>query len=98
VKKLGSGSFGSVMKGKCLKSGQSVAIKYLKNTCKTEYDCVKMLREIQIMKELTKMVQNHQGTLFPKLIDLIIPSSNSKSENPLSHIFIIMEMMDTDIK
>ena len=43
---LGKGSYGCVSKGKCLTTGRFVALKVMKNTTVTEYEIIKLLREI----------------------------------------------------
>jgi serine/threonine protein kinase len=52
---IGEGSYGVVAKGYCKVTGQAVAIKLVKDFSKWEYDCVKAIREIQIMRKVTKM-------------------------------------------
>ena len=52
---LGQGSYGTVMKGVCKITGQVVAIKYISGFSKWDYDCVKVIREIQILRELSQM-------------------------------------------
>ena len=74
MSKLGSGSFGAVLKGKCKATGKIVAIKFMKNNCTSEYSSIKLLREIQIMRELTKM-KDIRNSFFPSLIDIIVPQS-----------------------
>jgi len=48
-------------------TGEIVAIKLVKNTHGNEYDLVKGIREVQILKKLTKLDQNQYVT---KLIDI----------------------------
>jgi len=49
---LGKGSYGCVSKAKCLKTDRIVALKIMENQTNTEYDTIKLLREIQLMKRL----------------------------------------------
>lgn len=53
---LGKGSYGMVCKGVCLKTNKEVAIKIM-NTGQTkmEYDVIKTLREIQLLKSLNDL-------------------------------------------
>jgi mitogen-activated protein kinase 1/3 len=94
VDKLGQGSYGCVVKAICKVTGQNVAIKLVKNFSAYEYELVKVVREIQIMKALTKMMPSKMS-FFPKLIDLIIPA-NATVHN-LNSIFIVMDHIDTDL-
>lgn len=47
---IGQGAYGTVRKGICLKSGHSVAIKHISGFSKSIYDCIHLLREIQLMR------------------------------------------------
>lgn len=46
IEKVGEGSYGSVVKAKSKSSGKTVALKILINQTMTEYDTIKVLREI----------------------------------------------------
>ena len=50
VNLIGEGSYGTVVKGHCRSTDTPVAIKLVHNFTKFEYDCVKLIREVQIMK------------------------------------------------
>jgi serine/threonine protein kinase len=52
IQHLGQGSFGQVVEGRCRISKRSVAIKLIADFSQYEYDCVKVIREIQIMRGL----------------------------------------------
>ena len=92
----GEGAYGTVIKGYCRLSGTPVAIKLVQKFTKWEYDCVKIIREIQILKALTKM-QNDLNCFFtPQIIDIIVPKS--QNEENLTNIFIVMESFGTDLK
>ena len=83
---LGRGSYGTVSKGLCKATGQTVALKVMVNQTKTEYDCIKVLREIQLMKRVNdlchrvgkesnieEMGMNFKNLFIPELIDVICP-------------------------
>lgn len=66
---LGEGSFGQVMKATHKKSGQEFAIKLVRNTFNDQYSARKIVREVGILRKLSKM----KGNLFTtKLYDVII--------------------------
>jgi serine/threonine protein kinase len=46
VELVGKGSYGSVSKGKCKKTGRTVALKVIEGQKNTEYDTIKLVREI----------------------------------------------------
>ena len=52
---LGKGSYGYVSKGKCKTSGRQVALKVMEAQTNTEYDKIKLLREIMIMKKVQNL-------------------------------------------
>lgn len=52
---LGKGSYGCVSKGKCKKTGQIIALKILVNQTETEYDTIKVLREVMLLNKLNKI-------------------------------------------
>ena len=71
---IGRGSYGSVSKGKCKLSGKIVAIKIMENQTDSEYDSIKLVREIQLMRHLNKIckkIDNKANTFIPELIDII---------------------------
>ena len=56
VEKLGEGTYGTVMKGVCRASNQTVAIKMIEGFAHYDYELIKLLREIQILKALNKIM------------------------------------------
>ena len=74
---IGKGEYGCVSKGKCLKTGDLVAIKIVENHDNTEYDIIKVIREILILRRLNYL-QNMLGVkgkdaFVPKVYDIICP-------------------------
>jgi hypothetical protein len=47
-----------------------VAIKFIKDVCQSEYDCVKVIREIVLMRKLSELEHN---THTVKLLNIMIP-------------------------
>lgn len=72
-RRLGAGTYGTVVGAKCRQSGQQVAIKHIKDFSLYDYDCCKLIREIQIMSGLEEVSKNKKSCFFPQLLDIIVP-------------------------
>jgi mitogen-activated protein kinase 1/3 len=102
---IGKGSYGCVSKAKCLESGNIVALKVMQNKNSTEYEFIKLLREIKIMRGLHEILSdsfNDVNPFVPQLIDIICPSLQSSqtqkfSDINLSQICLVIEFIDTDL-
>ena len=92
---LGSGSFGQVVKAIHIPSGQVVAIKLMKNLFKDQYSAKRELSEINILRKLSS-VQNNIFTT--NIHDIIVTDFDSKSDKPISCIFIVMDLISADLK
>ena len=78
------------MKAQNRDTGEAVAIKHISNIFTHYYSFKKVMREIQILRELTKM----KGNLFTtKLIEVLVPSNKDFDE-----IFIVMDYKSSDLK
>jgi len=53
IKLVGKGSYGKVSKAKCKQTGKFVALKVLKYKHKSDYDLIKVLREIKLLNKFT---------------------------------------------
>lgn len=102
VQVIGKGSYGCVSKAKSLETGETVALKVMQNKSSTEYEFIKLLREIKIMRGLNEILSDSftENPFVPQLLDIICPSltSSSKlSEVNLSQICLVIEFIDTDL-
>ena len=70
IKVLGEGSNGKVVKAKCRLSGRHVAIKMVENIFCDTYAARCILREVQVMHQLSKMEEN---IFTVKLRDILLP-------------------------
>lgn len=83
---IGKGSYGCVSRGICKTTGREVALKIMINQTTTEYDSIKVLREIQLMQKLDELSDalfreqetpcerlNGRGLFLAELIDIISP-------------------------
>ena len=90
VKFIGQGTFGTVMKAQNRDTGDVVAIKHITNVFSHSYGFKKIMREIQILREITKM----KGNVFTtKLVEVLVPSNKDFDE-----IFIVMDYKSSDLK
>ena len=71
LEQIGEGTFGQVVKAKNRLNNEVVAIKCINDNFEQPYACRKLLREIKIMRKLSKIENN---IFTPKLIDVIIPT------------------------
>jgi|TARA_B110001450_G_C17528093_1_gene443468 serine/threonine protein kinase len=85
IKLIGIGSYGEVVHAKSRATGQEVAIKLINGAFKNSYDTKKIVREIQILRQLSQMPNNQFTT---KIFDIITPPNGE-----LNYIFIVMEHM-----
>lgn len=80
------------MQATCKTTGKLVAIKFIQGIFKNEYDCVKILREIKIQRQLSSTNSQH----ITELIDIFTP--NLSIDHPKFGIFIVMEHVDSDLR
>ena len=66
IEVIGKGSYGCVSKAKCKETGRMVALKVMKNQTLTEYELIKLLREIQLMKRLNILSEQLTANEEPK--------------------------------
>jgi len=102
VQVIGKGSYGCVSKAKCLETGVIVALKVMQNKSSTEYEFIKLLREIKIMRGLDEILSDSftENPFVPRLLDIICPSLTSSSKLAdvnLSQICLVIEFIDTDL-
>lgn len=93
---LGGGAYGEVIVGYCRRTNTKVAIKMLKNIAKSSYDCVKLLREIQLMRKLHECQRAGEFEFIPELIDVIVPKDEDPA-NPQT-LFIIQTHFGIDLR
>jgi serine/threonine protein kinase len=71
VEQLGKGSYGEVLKAVHRETKQHVAIKLMKNIFSDSYQARKTLREIKILRKLSRIPNNLYTT---NLKDVILPN------------------------
>lgn len=93
---VGEGSYGIVIKGHCRRTETPVAIKLIQNFTKYDYDCVKLIREIQLMRQLTAVQKANNFEFTPELIDIIVPRNQGKDN--VDSLFLVQTAFGTDLK
>ena len=88
---LGSGTYGAVYKVKHRETKKEFAAKYLKEFMEHESVARMMVREITILRKLSKIKSNIFST---KLYDIILAGS----EDSFDSVFLIMELQSGDLK
>ena len=89
---IGNGSYGQVVHGRNRVTGQSVAIKLLKDVFSSEYDVMKVIREIQLLRHFRQM--DPEGKFVSKLIDIEM----IEVQSGVIYLFIIQEHIRTDLR
>ena len=90
LKHIGTGSYGEVIQAKNIITGQTVAIKLVKNSFKHTFQARKIVSEIQILRQLSSMPNNRHTS---KVLDFVVDP-----EQKGDWIFIVMEFFQTDLK
>jgi len=90
IQVIGKGTYGEVMKARCRKTNQIVAIKFIKNVNSSVYMAKTVLREICILKQLSKM-KNNEHTV--KLLDVVVP----EFKNQVDFLFLILNYSKSDL-
>mmetsp|Transcript_5094 Transcript_5094/g.8682 ORF Transcript_5094/g.8682 Transcript_5094/m.8682 type:complete len:238 (+) Transcript_5094:145-858(+) len=94
---IGKGSFGSVVKVECRKTGEFRAIKHIDCVFQSFYDAKKVVREIQILRQFSSM-RDHNCTT--RLHDLILCDSRGTLPDTtldFSGVFLVMEYVQSDL-
>jgi mitogen-activated protein kinase 1/3 len=71
-----------------------VAVKMMSNIFSDIYCAKKELSEINVLRKLTSISSNQFTTL---LYDIVIPNIDYDNSEPIQHIFLVMEMVATDL-
>lgn len=89
---IGKGSYGQVVQGRNRHNGQIVAIKLIKDVFSSEYDIMKVIREIQLLRHFREM--DKECKFVSKLVDVELIEMDSG----VCHLFIIQEHIKTDLR
>lgn len=92
---VGSGTYGQVVKARAKTTGKTVAIKLIDDVFKNLYSCKKVLREITILRKLSKMPRNVFTT---KLYDVLLPVTTKEEMDSFDKVFLVMSYEKYDLK
>jgi serine/threonine protein kinase len=93
LKEIGKGSYGHVVLARHIGTGRNVAIKKVSNVFKNDQDAKRLLREIQILRQM----ERHRNVI--KLYDVIEPTKSPETFEDLYYVFEaeradLLSMMD----
>ena len=94
--KLGKGTYGEVVGATCRFTRDNVAIKHVSLHFESEYEIIKLLREIMVNQGMLTCPRAQSSLYFPKLIDIIVPSNQEADD--LKDIFLVFEKEPMDLK
>lgn len=92
LKVLGTGTYGQVVKAKDKKTGEIVAIKLIRDVYGNEYETIKVLREMQILRKLSDLDPN--CNFVTRLLNAQIYEDGDQN----THLFIVLEYMESDLR
>ena len=96
VKLLGQGSYGKVMKCIGKKDDKEYAIKLMTNVFEDIHHLKQLVREIHIMRKLSKNPNNIYTT---KLHDVIVTNGLDEDKKDVKEgLFLVMDFVESDIK
>lgn len=84
-----------MVKARAKHNGKTVAIKLIEDIFKNQYSCKKVLREINILRKLSKMPGNVFTT---KLYDIMLPTKTKEGMESFDKVFLIMSYEEYDLK
>ena len=98
---IGKGSYGQVTKAECRATGQTVALKVMQCSKLTEYELIKLLREVMILRRLTEISRHLQPSedrvkFFPELIEILCPKKADGNYDLMDFCFVI-DYTETDL-
>ena len=91
---VGSGRYGKVIKAKCKETGKNVAIKLIEDIFEDFDQPRHVIRELQILHELTQMPNN---IFTVKIVDVILPITDKRPLRKFKDIFFVMEHVKLDV-
>ena len=93
---IGSGSFGQVVKAQAKDTGELFAIKLIKHVFHDSYHCKKVLREVVIMRQLSKMMRNKE-TFLILILSRTLHSTRQRTHSSLSFKRLNQSLLETQL-
>lgn len=89
---IGTGSYGQVVQARCKQTEKIVAIKLIKDVLRTDYETIKVLREIQILRHFTEM--DPKGNFVTRVLDIYL----SEDKKGRTNLFIVQEYLESNLR